>query len=104
MKKLTYLMIAAVTAGIGGACGGKNTSSNVATPGAPKTTKDNILNAGADLMQVKTPLRKFNVYLDGFHFYNGNINAQIMAFVLFPRASLWPDLSSEPVAPLAPEL
>ena len=30
-------------------------------------------------MQAKTPLRKFNVYLDGFHFYNGNINAQMEA-------------------------
>lgn len=56
-------------------CGGKNTSSNVDSPGDDKTGKDNLLNTGADILQDKTPLKKFNAYLDGFHFYNGSINA-----------------------------
>jgi hypothetical protein len=60
-------------------CGGKNTSSNVATPGAEKDTKSKTLELGADLLQNKTPLKKINAYLDGFHFYNGNINAQMEA-------------------------
>src|SRR4051794_2871635 len=64
---------------IAAGCGGKNTSSNVQTPGGDKTAKDKILNTGAGLLQSKTPLQKFNVYLDGFHFYNGNINAQMEA-------------------------
>lgn len=38
-----------------------------------------MLNTGADLLQDKTPLKKFNAYLDGFHFYNGNMNAQMEA-------------------------
>lgn len=60
-------------------CGGKNTSSNVDAPGDSKTAKDKTLDIGADLMQDKTPLKGFNAYLDGFHFYNGNINAQMEA-------------------------
>lgn len=60
-------------------CGGGNTSSNVEPPGAEKSAKDKALNTGADLLQDKSPLRKFNAYLDGFHFYNGNINAQMEA-------------------------
>jgi hypothetical protein len=61
------------------ACGGKNTASNVTSPGGEQTAKDKVLNAGADLLQSKTPLNKFNTYLDGFHFYNGNRNAQMEA-------------------------
>ncbi len=60
-------------------CGGKNTESNVEAPGDDKTAKDKTLNVGADLLQDKTPLKGFNAYLDGFHFYNGNINAQMEA-------------------------
>ena len=60
-------------------CGGKNTSSPVEAPGDNKTVKEKTLNIGADLMQDKTPLKGFNAYLDGFHFYNGNINAQMEA-------------------------
>lgn len=60
-------------------CGGENTKSNVDTPGETKTAKDKALNTGAELLQDKTPLKKFSSYLDGFHFYNGNINAQMEA-------------------------
>jgi hypothetical protein len=60
-------------------CGGKNTKSNVKNPGDEKTAKDKTLNAGADMLQNKTPLKKFSAYLDGFHFYNGNMNGQMEA-------------------------
>lgn len=60
-------------------CGGKNTDSKVESPGDDKTTKDRVLNTGADVLQDKTPLKQFTAYLDGFHFYNGNINAQMEA-------------------------
>jgi hypothetical protein len=62
-----------------GACGGENTPSNVATPGAPKDAKTKTLEAGAAVMQDKTPLAKLNVYLDGFHFYSGNMQGQMEA-------------------------
>jgi hypothetical protein len=61
------------------ACGGNNTPSNVQSPGGEKTAKDKLLNTGADMLQTKGPLTKFNTYLDGFHFYNGNMNAQMEA-------------------------
>src|SRR4051812_28535140 len=61
------------------ACGGNNTPSNVQSPGGEKTAKDKLLNTGSDLMQAKSPLSRFNTYLDGFHFYNGNMNAQMEA-------------------------
>lgn len=61
------------------ACGGNNTKSYINEPGNDKTAKDKILNTGADLLQDKSPLAAFNVYLDGFHFYNGNMQAQMEA-------------------------
>ncbi|GAB4044265.1 OBAP family protein [Spirosoma jeollabukense] len=60
-------------------CGGNNTSSNVQSPGADKTTKTEVLEAGADVLQQKTPLTKLNMYLDGFHFYNGDPAMQMEA-------------------------
>jgi hypothetical protein len=60
-------------------CGGKNTDSNVDAPGGKQTINDKILESGAAVIQDKTPLKNFNVYLDGFHFYNGNMQAQMEA-------------------------
>ena len=75
MKKCTvYLGILALLA-----CGGGNTESNVQTPGAEKSGKSKVLETGAELLQSKSPLAAINAYLDGFHFYNGNINAQMEA-------------------------
>lgn len=61
------------------ACGGDNTASNVEAPGADKTAKSKTLEIGADLLQDKGPLKKVNAYLNGFHFYNGNIGVQMEA-------------------------
>lgn len=61
------------------ACGGKNTDSNIEAPGAEKSTRSELLEQGANLLQNKTPLTMFNTYLDGFHFYNGNMDAQMEA-------------------------
>ncbi|MCE7063325.1 OBAP family protein [Dyadobacter sp. CY343] len=60
-------------------CGGNNSGSQVKSPGDSIPAKDALLDKGADLMQDKTPFKNFNTYLDGFHFYNGNINAQMEA-------------------------
>lgn len=38
-----------------------------------------MLEAGADLLQGKAPLRQLDAYLDGFHFYNGQPDAQMEA-------------------------
>lgn len=60
-------------------CGGRNTSSNIEAPGDEKDAKSKMLEVGADVLQNKSPLKKINVYLNGFHFYNGNIKAQMEA-------------------------
>lgn len=61
------------------ACGGENTPSNVRTPGAPKDARTKTLESGAAVMQDKTPLAKLDAYLDGFHFYSGNMQGQMEA-------------------------
>jgi hypothetical protein len=75
MNRLCLIILALTLA----ACGGKNTDSPVQTPGQAKTGKTKLLETGADLLQQKSPLKKINAYLDGFHFYNGNLHAQMEA-------------------------
>jgi len=60
-------------------CGGENTGSKVEAPGAEKSTKSSVLETGAALLQDKSPLKKVNMYLDGFHFYNGRMEGQMEA-------------------------
>jgi hypothetical protein len=75
MKPAILLLLAILIV----ACGGENTPSNVQTPGVEKDAKTKTLEAGAALMQDKTPLGKLNAYLDGFHFYSGNLQGQMEA-------------------------
>jgi hypothetical protein len=67
------------TALIVAGCGGKNTESNVESPGEEKDSKSRALEIGADILQNKGPLKKINTYLNGFHFYNGNMEQQMEA-------------------------
>lgn len=60
-------------------CGGDNTASNVESPGADKSAKTTVLEAGAAALQSKPPVEALNAYLDGFHFYNGNMRGQMEA-------------------------
>jgi hypothetical protein len=61
------------------ACGGSNTPSNVQSPGEEKSTKTEVLEAGAAALQARKPVNKLDIYLDGFHFYNGNMDGQMEA-------------------------
>lgn len=74
----SFLTLLIISAGVIG-CGGNNTPSYVESPGNKKTAKDKLLNTGADLLQDKSPITYFNAYLNGFHFYNGNLDAQMEA-------------------------
>jgi hypothetical protein len=65
--------------GLVAACGGENTDSNVTAPGREEAAKTKALEAGADLMQDKAPIRTLNAYMDGFHFYNGDMKGQMEA-------------------------
>jgi hypothetical protein len=60
-------------------CGGKNTTSYVNSPGHPELAKTKALESGAAVLQNKAPIDAINVYLDGFHFYSGNMGAQMEA-------------------------
>lgn len=75
---IKFIMIIAVIFFLPG-CGGKNTESNVDAPGKEKSGESKLLNTGSELLQDKSPLKAFSAYLDGFHFYNGNMNAQMEA-------------------------
>ena len=61
------------------ACGGDNTESRVQSPGAEESAKSRVLEAGAALMQEKPPIGALNSYLDGFHFFSGNMKGQMEA-------------------------
>lgn len=78
MKQLGIFSAALACAGLVG-CGGENTSSNVTSPGADESAKTKVLESGANVMQDRTPLAALNAYLDGFHFYNGNMQGQMEA-------------------------
>lgn len=60
-------------------CGGNNSPSKTGEAGSEKDAKSKTLEIGADLLQDKSPLKTFNTYLDGFHFYNGNMKGQMEA-------------------------
>lgn len=61
------------------ACGGNNTASNVESPGTKESTTTKTLEVGAAALQNKPPIEAINAYLDGFHFYNGNMQGQMEA-------------------------
>jgi Protein of unknown function (DUF1264) len=60
-------------------CGDNSAPSKVTAPGDDTKAKTRILEAGAALLQGKQPLEGLNVYMNGFHFYNGNMTAQMEA-------------------------
>ncbi|WP_431034767.1 OBAP family protein [Pseudomonas yamanorum] len=61
------------------ACTASTTPSNVHAPGAPKSPTTRSLEAGAAILQSRPPIDALNAYLDGFHFYNGRMDAQMEA-------------------------
>src|SRR5690606_12006252 len=60
-------------------CGDNSTPSNVTVPGDAMSAKTKALEAAAGALQGQQPLEMFNVYMDGFHFYSGNVRAQMEA-------------------------
>jgi len=61
------------------ACAGNNSASPVDAPGAPASTVTQALDTGAQALQSRPPIDALNAYLDGFHFYNGQPQAQMEA-------------------------
>lgn len=75
MKQLILIFGLLFTA----ACNNQNSPSNIGEAGAEKSGKDKLLNTGAELLQHKAPINAIATYMDGFHFYNGNPDAQMEA-------------------------
>ena len=61
------------------ACKGGDSGSPVEAPGAEKAARTTTLEAGAAVLQRMPPIGAINAYLDGFHFYNGDMGAQMEA-------------------------
>jgi hypothetical protein len=61
------------------ACAGHTAASNVQAPGKEMSAKTVLLEAGATVLQQKLPIDALNLYLDGFHFYNGRMQVQVEA-------------------------
>lgn len=72
LRWIAVSMVALVATG----CGGGKTESDVEPPGQQESAKTQALDAGAAVLQDKPPIDALNAYLDGFHFYNGDIAAQ----------------------------
>jgi hypothetical protein len=77
MKTLNLLPFTIFAVLVG--CGGQNTTSNVQPPGTGKSTETGVLETGSALLQNKEPLEALNVYMDGFHFYSGDMKGQMEA-------------------------
>ena len=76
MKTIAWIvMLSASLAG----CGDNTTPSGIQAPGAVASAKTKVLEAGSALMQGKQPLEALNVYVNGFHFPNGDMSAQMEA-------------------------
>lgn len=79
MAKTSRWTAASMVAFLVGGCGGGKTESGVEPPGAGESAKTQVLDAGAAVLQDKPPIDALNAYLDGFHFYNGDMAAQMEA-------------------------
>jgi hypothetical protein len=73
------LLICAIAVFLLSACNGGDTHSNVNVPGAPKSAETRALEAGASALQTQPPIGAINAYLDGFHFYSGDMKNQVEA-------------------------
>ncbi len=60
-------------------CGGENTPTSVEAPGAEPSGKSRMLEAGATVLQDRTPIDQIHAYVCGFHFYNGDMTRQVEA-------------------------
>lgn len=75
LDRPALIVVAALLAG----CGGSNTAPTVETPGRETTTKSRVLEAGAMIMQDRTPVALVHMYVCGFHFYDGDMTRQVEA-------------------------
>ena len=61
------------------ACGRDVTSSRVEPPGASSAGRTSGLASRAPSLPATAPIEALDVYVDGFHFYNGDVDMQVEA-------------------------
>lgn len=61
------------------ACKGGESGTAAQAPGADKSARTQVLEAGAAALQKMPPIGAINAYLDGFHFYSGRMQQQMEA-------------------------
>lgn len=72
MVRLSLISVMLVTL----SCKSGNEPANVESPGEEKSTKTKVLEVGSALLQFKKPINQLEIYLDGFHFANGDFSMQ----------------------------
>jgi hypothetical protein len=77
--KTLFRIVPAWSAALLLACSGGESPTQVVAPGQDKAMRTSALEAGAAVLQDKAPIDAINTYLDGFHFYSGNMQAQMEA-------------------------
>jgi hypothetical protein len=76
---ITYSIVVLTVLALLASCTGGESPSRVQAPGVATGARTEVLEAGAAALQSQPPIRAINAYLDGFHFYNGNMKAQMEA-------------------------
>lgn len=78
MKSIRFIALVIVIAVQLAACT-SYTGPGTTPAGKEKSAKTEALETGAALLQTQRPLDAMNIYLDGFHFHNGDMGRQIEA-------------------------
>jgi hypothetical protein len=78
-RLLAALLAAACLPVCLGACMQAEEAPHVQPPGDAESLRTRALEAGAKLLQDRQPLEAASAYLDGFHFANGDLSAQMEA-------------------------
>ncbi|NEQ27120.1 MAG: OBAP family protein, partial [Microcoleus sp. SIO2G3] len=81
IPSIILLLVIILLVNLLAAFGGGNTAAaaSATPPGEEKSVKTKMLETGAAVLQNKTPLDAINVYVDAFHFHNGNLDRQLEA-------------------------
>ncbi|MBT1703826.1 OBAP family protein [Chryseosolibacter indicus] len=75
MRNLLLLLVIILVA----SCGGNTSQEQTEEPGSDKSAKTEALETGSELLQNKPPVDAIALYLNGFHFYNGDMKGQMEA-------------------------
>ncbi len=77
----SYILLTALIANFAAAVthAADDSPSNVKAPGSDTEAKTKLLETGAAVLQEKDPIAELNAYMNGFHFYNGDMTGQMEA-------------------------